>query len=191
MAKLYFRYGVMGSSKTAQALISKFNYEQGNNRVLFIKPSIDNRDGADIVESRIGLKAYCCVIYPEDNIFDYVKNLYEEDKPKVIICDESQFFTEEQINQLKLVAIDLNIVVMCYGLLTDFQTKLFTGSKRLVEIADRIEEIKMVCDCGAKAQVNARLINGEIALDGDQVFLGGDESYKAMCYKCYLSTIKF
>lgn len=185
MAKLYFKYGVMGSSKTAQALITKFNYEEGNNKVLFLKPSIDNRDGFDKVRSRIGLEATAIVVDSTNSIENDILLNKCKLKPDVIICDESQFFTEDQINELKNIAYTYDIPVLCFGLLTDFQTHLFSGSKRLIEIADSIQEIKMVCSCGKKAQINARIIDGKITTSGEQIFIGGNESYKAMCYSCW------
>ena len=180
MAKLYFKYGVMGSSKTAQALITKFNYEKNGNTVLFIKPSIDTRDGVETIRSRIGLSADAIVLKPEDKLDIKVIANYD-----VIIGDESQFFTPEQIEQFKDIAEYCNIPVICYGLLTDFKTNLFPGSKRLVELADSLQEIKMVCGCGRKATINARIIDGKVAKEGAQVMLGGDESYEAMCYGCW------
>ena len=190
MAKLYFKYGVMGSSKSAQALITKFNYEEGNNKVLLLKPAVDTRDGNDIIKSRIGLEAVAKVVEPRTNIETEIFLSYCRIRPDVIICDESQFFTAEQIEQLKLIAVYYDIPVLCYGLLTDFQTHLFPGSKRLIELADSIQEIKMICDCGNKAQVNARIVNGKVAKEGEQVFIGGNESYKAMCYKCWLREVE-
>lgn len=190
MAKLYFKYGVMGSSKTAQALIAKFNYEKGGNRVLLLKPATDTRDGEYIIKSRIGLEAKAIAVSVSTNLYD--EFFGEKDPcswPDVIICDESQFFTEEQIEQLKDIATTYSIPVMCYGLLTDFQTRLFPGSKRLIELADSLQEIKMVCDCGKKATVNARLVKGMVTTEGEQVFLGGNESYKAMCYKCWKESL--
>lgn len=188
IAKLYFRYGVMGSSKSAQALITKFNYEQGGNLVLMLKPSIDNRDGDNVIKSRIGLESKVNVVSKTLDIFDYVLNCFKP-KPNVIICDESQFFEEYHIDQLKDITRLLDIPVICYGLLTDFRTKLFPGSKRLIELADSLQEIKMVCDCGKRASINARFVNNEVTLDGDQVFIGGNESYKAMCYSCWKKAI--
>lgn len=188
MAKLYFKYGVMGSSKSAQALITKFNYEQGGNKVLLLKPCTDYRDGKEIIKSRIGLEAKAVPISNTIDIFDYIINV-ERPRPKVIICDESQFFSESHIEQLKDITRLLNIPVICYGLLTDFRTKLFPGSKRLIELADSIQEIKMVCDCGEKASINARIINNKIVTDGDQVMIGGNDTYKAMCYKCWRERI--
>ena len=188
MAKLYFKYGVMGSSKTAQALIAKFNYEEGGSRVLLLKPATDTRDGDFIIKSRIGLEAKAIAV---GAVTDICKEFFAENEtwPDVVICDESQFFTEEQIEQLKFIATNYSIPVLCYGLLTDFQTRLFTGSKRLIELADSIQEIKMICDCGKKAIVNARLVKGMVTTTGEQVLLGGNESYKAMCYKCWKESL--
>jgi len=183
-AKLYFKYGAMGSSKTAQALITKFNYEERNMKVMFIKPSTDTRDGADIVKSRIGLEAKARVFRPEDNLYDlYVKEFMPSD---AIVVDECQFLTSKQVDQLADITIDYDVAVLCFGLRTDFQTKFFPGSQRLMEIAESIQEIKMVCDCGAKATVNARLDdNGNVIFQGEQVVLGGNDRYKAMCRKCW------
>ena len=190
MAKLYFKYGAMGSSKTAQALITKYNYEENDLRVWLIKPSADTRDGEQILRSRIGLEASADIISPETDIF----RRFETEKlgqVDVIIVDECQFFTSEQIDQLREIVDAYNLPVMCFGLRTDFQTKLFPGSRRLMEVADSILEIKTICDCGAKATVNARIdSSGHIVTEGAQVVLGGNDSYIAMCHKCYMRGIR-
>ncbi len=190
MAKLYFKYGAMGSSKTAQALITKYNYEENDLKVWLIKPSADVRDGADILRSRIGLQAQVQVISPETDVYD----LYLAQRQghcDVIIADECQFFTSPQIDQLRTIVDTDNIPVMCFGLRTDFLTKLFPGSRRLMEVADNIEEIKTICDCGAKATVNARISgDGYIVTEGEQVLLGGNDSYIAMCHKCWIKGIR-
>lgn len=184
MAKLYFKFGAMGSSKTAQALMTKFNYEEKGNKVWLIKPSTDTRDGEAVLMSRIGLGAVSDVVGPEDNIINRYADLPE--RVDVIICDECQFLTREQIDQLKTIVDDLDVPVLCFGLRTDFQTKMFPGSQRLLEIADSITEIKSVCKCGRKATVNGRFDeNGKIIIEGDQVYMGGSESYEGLCYKCY------
>lgn len=187
MAKLYFKYGVMGSSKTAQALIAKFNYEQDNGmKVLLIKPETDTRDGADIVKSRIGLQSEAFVLQKQADLRKVLLDAAADDKfYDVVICDEAQFLTPEQVEHFKSVAVLMDTPVLCYGLLTDFKTMLFPGSKRLVELADSLTEIKTVCECGAKATVSARFADGEIVRDGEQVQIGGNESYKSMCYKCW------
>ena len=190
MAKLYFKYGAMGSSKTAQALITKYNYEENDLNVWLIKPSADTRDGAQILRSRIGLEAVVDVIPPEVDI--YARFLGKKVRNcNVIIVDECQFLTEKQIDELRAIVDEHNIPVMCFGLRTDFQTRLFPGSRRLMEIADTIQEIKTICDCGAKATVNARIDGtGHIVTEGAQVVLGGNDSYIAMCHKCYIRGIR-
>lgn len=188
MAKLYFKYGAMGSSKSAQALITKFNYEEQGMKVWLVKPSVDVRDGAELVRSRIGLSQKAQIITPEDNLYELYKI-----KPKpldVIISDECQFFTPEQIDQLRTLVDEEDIPVLCFGLRTDFLTHFFPGSRRLMEIADSITEIKIICACGKKATVNARIDGkGRIITEGEQVFLGGNDSYVAMCYKCWKEKI--
>ena len=189
MAKLYFKYGAMGSSKTAQALITKYNYEENDLKVWLIKPSADTRDGVDILKSRIGLQAQVEIIPPTTDVYELF--VREKKDCNVVIADECQFLTEEQINQLRQIVNDFDIPVMCFGLRTDFQTKLFPGSRRLMEIADAIVEIKTICDCGAKATVNARIDpEGYIITEGAQVFLGGNDAYIAMCHRCYIRGIR-
>ena len=190
MAKLYFKYGAMGSSKTAQALITKYNYEENDLNVWLIKPSADTRDGAQILRSRIGLEARVEVMTPDMDVYE-VYTQRQKDVCDVIIVDECQFMTPAQIDQLRAIVDDFNKPVMCFGLRTDFQTHLFPGSHRLMEVADTIQEIKTICDCGAKATVNARIdCNGHIGTEGAQVVLGGNDSYIAMCHKCYIRGIR-
>lgn len=190
MAKLYFKYGAMGSSKTAQALITKYNYEENDLRVWLIKPSADTRDGTQILRSRIGLEAQVEVIPPDMDIIHRFRQT-QQGHCDVIIVDECQFLTPEQIDQLRAIVNDAGIPVMCFGLRTDFQTRLFPGSLRLMEIADTIQEIKTICDCGAKATVNARIdAAGHIVTQGAQVELGGNDRYIAMCHKCYVRGIR-
>ncbi len=189
MAKLYFKYGAMGSSKTAQALITRYNYEENDMRVWLIKPSADTRDGEATLRSRIGLTATVEVIPPEANIYHRFQQT-RQGACHAVIVDECQFFTPEQIDQLRSIVNDFNIPVMCFGLRTDFQTKLFPGSRRLMEIADCIEEIKTMCDCGSKATVNARISDGYVVTEGAQVVLGGNDCYIAMCHRCYTRSIQ-
>ena len=189
MAKLYFKYGAMGSSKTAQALITKYNYEENDMKVWLIKPSADTRDGAAILRSRVGLEATVEVIPPEVDI--YARFLGRQARHvDVIIVDECQFLTEDQIDQLRTIVDEQKIPVLCFGLRTDFLTRLFPGSRRLMELADVIEEIKTMCDCGSKATVNARISDGYIVTEGAQVVLGGNDSYIAMCHRCYIQGIR-
>ena len=187
MAKLYFKYGAMGSSKTAQALITKYNYEENDMRVWLIKPATDNRDGASVVKSRIGLMAEAEAMASEADLFA----LFPERNADVVIVDECQFFPPEQIDQLRRIVDELDIPVLCFGLRSDFQTKLFPGSRRLFELADSIQEIKTICDCGSKATVNARIdADGYVVTEGAQVVLGGNDCYIAMCHRCWQRAIK-
>ena len=154
-----------------------------------IKPSADTRDGADLIRSRIGLEARCQVITPQMDIYALFCE-ERKDRCDVIIVDECQFMTMAQIDQLRAIVDDFNIPVLCFGLRTDFQTKLFPGSLRLMELADAIEEIKTMCDCGTKATVNARINDGYIVTEGAQVVLGGNDCYIAMCHRCYVNGIR-
>ena len=188
MAKLYFKYGAMGSSKSAQALITQFNYEELGMSVWLIKPSVDTRDGADVIRSRIGLERRAHVITPEQ---DVVAEYRKAGRHDVIIADEAQFFTPEQIDQLRELVDDDDLPVLCFGLRTDFQTHFFPGAQRLMELADSLTEIKTVCACGRKATVNARIDgDGRIVTEGAQVMLGGNDSYVAMCHKCWMRKIR-
>jgi thymidine kinase len=189
LAKLYFKYGAMGSSKTAQALITKYNYEENDMKVWLLKPSADTRDGAAVIRSRIGLEAECEIATPGTDIYERFRT-GRMGSCDVIIVDECQFLTMEQIDQLRAIVNDFSVPVLCFGLRTDFVTKLFPGSLRLMELADCIEEIKTMCDCGAKATVNARISDGYIVTEGAQVVLGGNDSYIAMCHRCYIRGIR-
>jgi len=175
MAKLYFRYGAMGSSKTANAIMVQYNYQERGQKALMVKPALENRDGARTVASRSGLKTEC----------EFIENLTLEDARKYdcIIVDEAQFLTKAQV-QLLVDIVDLgNVPVICYGLRADFRGNLFEGSLWLLAWADSIEEIKTVCWCGKKATCNARLSGGRVVKEGEQVLLGGNESYIALCRK--------
>ncbi len=202
MAKLYFKFGAMGSSKTAQALMTKFNYEEKGQTVWLIKPATDTRDDMEnadgtistVIKSRVGLQSVAEAVRSDMDIYEeFVKRSASHISGKytdVVICDECQFLTERQVDQMKDLADKLDIPVLCFGLRTDFQTKMFPGSKRLFEIADSITEVKSICKCGRKATVNARFDDeGNIITDGAQVCLGGNERYISMCYKCYRKLI--
>ena len=199
MSKLYFKFGAMASSKTANALMTRFNYEEKGNHVWLIKPDLDNRDDyvdengirVTVVKSRIGLSAVADVVARDEDIlrrFVSVRDSYPVD---VIICDECQFLTAAQVDQLKYIAECCDTPVLCFGLRSDFQTQLFDGSKRLFEIADSITEIKSVCRCGKKAIVNARLnAEGHVVVEGDQIEIGGNDKYEGMCWGCWQQRIK-
>ena len=179
MAKLYFRYGAMGSSKTANAIMVQYNYRECGQNALLLKPRLDSRDGEKVVGSRSGLCAPCEFI---ENLDRIDLNLYD-----CLIVDEAQFLTKAQVEQLVDVVDRRGIPVICYGLRADFQGNLFEGSHWLLAWADTIEEIKTVCWCGRKATCNARVAGGKVVKDGEQIVLGGNESYVALCRKHWKS----
>ena len=187
MANLIFYYGAMGCSKTANALMTRFQYIDKGLNVWLIKPEIDNRDNlinsdgtiTALVKSRVGISGEAVVIKSDDQIIPPTN-------ADLIVCDEAQFLSEFQVDQLKAIAETFNIPVYCYGLRTDFKTKLFPGSKRLFEISSKVIELESVCSCGNQAIVNARFNNrGKIVTAGSQIEIGGDERYKALCYSCW------
>ena len=185
MAKLYFRYGAMGCSKTAQALITKFNYEERGMKVLLAKPATDTRDGTTMLRSRIGLEAEAVTLPAGVDVFRLYTEQYRD--CRVVIVDECQFLTPDQVDQVSLIVMEYDTPVLCFGLATDFLTHLFPGSQRLFEIAQSVSEIKSVCRCGEKATVNARFDEGgHILYHGEQLCLGGNDRYMAMCRKCWL-----
>ena len=187
MAKLYFKYGAMGSSKTANALITKFNYEERGMRVWLIKPALDDRDGVGVVRSRIGLSEEAYVVARETDLYE---TFLKENQYHVVIADECQFLTAEQIDQLRRIVDECDVPVLCFGLRTDFLTHLFEGSRRLFEVADSITEIKTICSCGKKAIVNARIDGeGNVVTEGGQILIGGNDSYVAMCHSCWQKAI--
>ena len=199
MAKLYFKFGAMASSKTANALMTKFNYEEKGNRVWLIKPDLDTRDDyvdaqgkvVSVVKSRIGLSAVADVIGQQEDLLARFEAVQKAAPVDVIICDECQFLAEKQVDQMKYIAEYCNTPVLCFGLRADFQTKLFNGSKRLFELADSITEIKSVCRCGKKAIVNARLNDqGRVVVEGEQIFIGGNDKYEGMCWGCWQNQIE-
>lgn len=198
MSKLYFKFGAMASSKTANALMTRFNYEEKGNRVWLIKPDLDNRDDytdengvrVTVVKSRIGLSAVADVVQGDEDLLIRFRTVQDTAPVDVIICDECQFLTAAQVDQLKYIAECLDTPVLCFGLRSDFQTKLFEGSRRLFEIADSITEIKSVCRCGKKAIVNARLQNGKVVVEGDQIEIGGNDKYEGMCWGCWQQRIR-
>ena len=188
MAKLYFKYGAMGSSKSANALITKFNYEERGMRVWLIKSAVDTRDGVSVVHSRIGLEEEAFAASSET---DLLAEFETKRDINVIIADECQFFTTAQVDQLRRIVDEYDIPVLCFGLRTDFLTHLFEGSRRLFEVADSITEIKTICTCGKKAIVNARIDGqGNVLTDGGQILIGGNDSYLAMCHSCWKRAIR-
>ena len=186
--KLYFRYGTMGSAKTALLLTTAYNFEERHMDYMCLKPIVDTREHASIIHSRIGIQRECRWIYADTDLYELARDLYRNDNRIVdwYLIDEAQFLTEAQVDQLSRVVDDFGSNVICYGLRTDFQTHLFEGSRRLFEIADTIDEIKSTCNCGHKTIVNARIdSDGIIVTEGDQVEIGGDDRYVAVCRKCW------
>ncbi len=181
--KMYFYYGVMGSSKTANALMTRFSWEDKGKKVALLKPSLDTRDGATIVKSRAGLSAEALLVYPDSKIEDVLPDPVETYDN--IIVDEAQFLTAVQVEELRAIVDENKCFVMAYGLKTDFLTHTFEGSKRLLELADSIREIVTMCPCGKKAIMNARFSGTKILYEGEQVAMGGNESYIALCSSCY------
>ena len=173
MAKLYFRYGAMGSSKTANAVMVQYNYQERGRKVLMLKPKLENRDGATIVRSRCGLEAQCRVVEELGEI--------SLDGIECVIVDESHFLMAEQVKQLVDIVDERDIPVICYGLRSDFRGELFEGSRELLRWADTIEEIKTICWCGRKATFNARVQNGHIVREGEQIMMGGNSAYVSLC----------
>ena len=179
MAKLYFRYGAMGSSKTANAIMVQYNYQERGQKALMLKPRLDNRDGARLVGSRAGLQAPCFYVEELDSL-----DLSQYD---CVIVDEAQFLKKEQVRRLVDIVDEMNVPVICYGLRSDFQGNLFEGSHWLLAWADTIEEIKTVCWCGSGARCNARIdSSGNMVSSGEQVELGANERYISLCRKHFI-----
>lgn len=189
MGKLYFRYGTMGSAKTALLLTTAYNFEERRVSYVCFKPLIDTRElGRNVIRSRIGIERECRWIAPDTDIYALADSLFHEHGAIIdwFLVDEAQFLSARQIDELARVVDDFGTNVICYGLRTDFQTHLFEGSRRLFEIADTIDEIKSTCNCGRKTIVNARIdAHGDIVDQGEQVEIGGDERYVAVCRRCW------
>lgn len=177
MAKLYFRYGAMGSSKTANALMVAYNYAERGQRALLVKPALDDRDGVNVMASRIGLSQPCISVEELMRMDDETLRRYD-----CVVVDEAQFCTKEQVERLTDLVDVLDVPVVAYGLRTDFQRNLFPGSMWLLAWADVIEEVKTVCWCGRAATCNARFDeHGVMVTEGDQVVLGANDNYTAVC----------
>ena len=179
MAKLYFRYGAMSSSKTANALMVKYNYGERGQNALLVKPAIDVRDGVRTVKSRCGLSSEC-VLFHEMDIAAIKRGDYD-----CIIVDEAQFLSKDEVQLLTDIVDEYNVPVICYGLRTDFQGNFFEGSHWLMAWADTIEEIKTICWCGRKATMVARVVDGKFVKSGEQILVGGDDMYVSLCRRHY------
>ncbi|WP_304422827.1 thymidine kinase [uncultured Duncaniella sp.] len=186
--KLYFRYGTMGSAKTALLLTTAYNFEERGMRYVCLKPIVDTREKTNVIHSRIGIQRECRWIYHESDIYEMAQQMFEETMAVIdwFLVDEAQFLTASQVDQLARIVDDFGSNVICYGLRTDFRSCLFEGSRRLFEIADTIDEIKSTCTCGRKTIINARMdSNGDFVEEGQQVEIGGDDRYIAVCRKCW------
>lgn len=190
-ARLRFSYGTMNSGKSTHILTTTFNYEQNGIKFILLKPSTDTREGKSIVKSRTGLSRECVTIESNFNIYEYIKELKRSQGIEWVFVDEAQFLTETQVNQLSDVVDFLDIDVWCFGLRTDFKTHFFEGSRRLMEIADKLIEMKSSCKCGKKNIINIRYdINGNICTDGESVEVGDIGKYGTMCRACYKKMLK-
>lgn len=186
MAQLFFEYGVMRSGKSIEILKVAYNYEAQDKEVLLMTPHIDSRDGIGTVASRIGLKKPARVIKEDDNLYQIIKDTQDQkqDKLAAVLIDEAQFLTVEQVDQLAYAVDNLNLPVMTFGLKQDAFNNLFPGSKRLIEIADKLEEMKTICAfCGRKATTQLRIVDGKPVYSGNQIMIGGDDFYIPTCRK--------
>lgn len=186
MGKLIFRYGTMASGKSLHLLSTAYNFKENNIKYQLLKPSIDTRNEGKI-SSRIGVEEICTIIPQNDDVYKYI-----DFESKWILVDESQFLTSFQVDELAQIVDNHNINIICYGLRTDYLTHLFEGSKRLFELADKFEELPSYCSCGDKTSVNAKINeNGEIDTfdNGEQIEIGGDERYKAICRSCFFKNL--
>lgn len=187
MAKLYFRYGAVGSAKTMNLLAVSHNYRQQGKHVILIKPKLDSRFGETLIKSRSGLEQTADILVTDKTVL----NFRSLQGANCILVDEAQFLSKGVIDQLRIVASDLNIPVICYGLRADFRANLFEGSQRLFEIADSIEEIKTTCAfCNRKAVMNLKHVAGKATVAGPSVDLGAEEKYFPACFSCYKAELK-
>ena len=187
MAKLYFYYSAMNAGKSTVLLQSSHNYKERGMNTLLLTPEVDQRAGHGKIASRIGLSAQARVFSPQAQLFEFIESWHQEEPLACVLIDEAQFLTQTQVHQLASVADLVSIPVLCYGLRTDFQGQLFPGSAALLGWADNLIELKTICHCGRKATMNLRIdSNGAPIKKGDQVEIGGNESYIAMCRRCFI-----
>jgi thymidine kinase len=186
MAKLYFRYGTMDSAKTMNLLAVAHNYRQQGKSVVLLKPRLDDRFGGGVIASRSGLEKKVDFLLDDDSVLDPEQFAGLD----CVLVDEAQFLSPKLVEQLRALTRTHNVPVICYGLRTDFRTRLFPGARRLFELADSIEEVKVTCQyCNRKAIFNMRLIDGVATERGEQVQIGGNESYAPVCHQCYVERL--
>lgn len=182
MAKLYFRYGAMGSAKTLNLLAVAHNYQMQGKKIILIKPALDSRFGHHLIKSRAGLEKEADILVEANSVLTD----HSFDGISCILVDEAQFLSANLVDQLRNITLNLGIPVICYGLRTDFQSHLFEGSKRLLELADAIEEVKSTCFyCNRKATMSLKFLNGRATLEGPTIDLGAEEKYHPACFHCY------
>jgi thymidine kinase len=187
MAKLYFRHGTVGSAKTLNLLAVAHNYRQQGKKVSLLKPKLDTRFGKETIKSRAGLYAKADVLIEENTTLDY--KIFKD--ISCILVDEAQFLSVSIINQLRMITINLDIPVICYGLRTDFRSNLFDASKRLIELSDTIEEIKCTCNfCRKKSIMNLKHVDGVATVEGPTIQLGTEEMYFPACFSCYSTQVE-
>jgi len=197
MSKLYFRYGAMNSGKSTALLQAAYNYEERSQYVLLAKPAVDSKGDRNVV-SRLGVtREVDFLVEPADDLRELFQQHaadFESRNSQPIAClllDEAQFLTPNQVDQTLEIAVLDSVPVLAYGIRTDFQTKSFPGSRRLLEIAHSLEELKTICRCGRKAMFNGRKLNGQFTFDGEQVAIDGDKvTYESLCATCYLEKLK-
>jgi len=188
MAKLYFSYSAMNAGKSTVLLQASYNYHERGMRTLLLTAAVDDRKGQGVIASRIGLEQPAEIFQPEDNLFEQIEAAQSQAPVNCVLVDEAQFLTGAQVWQLARVADDLSIPVMCYGLRTDFQGKLFPGSAELLAIADSLREIRTICWCGSKATMVVRMDgNRRVIEDGEQVVIGGEDAYISLCRRHWLA----
>ena len=186
MAKLYFYYSTMNAGKSTMMLQASYNYQERGMQTLLLAPDIDNRDGENIVSSRIGLTAPATSFHTADNLYSLIQSIGSTQTIDCIFIDEAQFLEKQQVKQLSDVTDELDIPVLCYGLRTDFQGNLFTGSEQLLAWADELTEIKTICHCGRKANMVLRIdADGNVIKQGAQIKIGGNDHYISVCRKCF------
>lgn len=185
MAKLYFKYGSMGSSKTLDLLRTAYNYEERSQKPLLMTSAIDDRYSVGKITTRVGLEREALAVTQSDNLFRVVSELLQIERIDIVLIDEAMFLSAEQVNQLVEVVDDLEIPVICYGLRIDYRGKPFEGSSYLMALADEISEIKAICHCGKKATMNVRFENETIIKEGEQIVIGGNDQYTSLCRKCF------
>lgn len=187
MSKLYFRYGTVGSAKTLNLLAVAHNYRRQGKKIILIKPALDTRFGKEKIKSRAGLEKTADILVKPDTILD----LKDFVNISCVLADEAQFLSEFVVNQFRDIVVSMHIPIICYGLRTDFKSRLFEGSKRLMELADSIEEVKCTCNfCNKKSVMNLKHVNGLATIEGPSVQLGCEELYFPVCYTCYKKQVE-